>query len=111
MLSVMTGLVSGRMSSGSVFSVQPCQVWTGLHSALPHFMIDWLVWSLGPLLPTAQAREGVRTVVWLAGGGASHNLSGRSWHSCQLQPQEEKEILSDELQKISDTFIQKALSS
>ena len=119
LLQRMTRLLAARLSSVSVFSVEPCQVWTGLHTSLPswlpHLLSDWLVWVVGPLLPSSQVREAARTVVWLAGRGqeeSARSQSGLTWHSCQPAPAGESQLTElDQLQTMSDLLIQRALTS
>ena len=108
----MTRLLAARLTSVSVFSVEPCQVWTGLHSSLPHLVTDWLVWVVGPLLPSSQVREAARTVVWLARGGAVSSQSGLTWHSCQpVTAGDSQDTDLGQLRTLSDQLIQRALRS
>ena len=85
-LHLITSEMAARWSSARVYAVYPCQVWTSLHSSLPHAVSHWLLWLLSPLLGQSQLREAARTVVWLAGGGAAQgaHVSGSTWHSCQM---------------------------
>ena len=107
LLQLMTREMSAEVSP-SVYSVEPCPVWTGLHSSLPHLVTSWLVRVLGSLL--GPVREGGRTVVWLAGGGAGGKESGRLWHSCRLEEEDGQEV-PQELRRISEELIQRALTS
>ena len=109
LLHLMTREMSSRLAP-SVYSVQPCPVWSGLHSVLPHQLTGLLSWSLGPLLGSNPAREAARTVVWLAGGGAGGRHSGRAWHSCHLEEEDSLEV-PHQLRETSDALIQRALSS
>ena len=113
LLGEMTRLLAARLPSVSVLSVQPCPVWPGLHSTLPHLLTSSLLRLLEPVLPSSQAREAARTVVWLARGGAGQAVSGQTWHSCELSSPPSSHHLTDleQLQTRSDQLIQRALGS
>ena len=111
LLGEMTRLLAARLPALSVFSVSPCPLWPGLHSRLPHLLTSWLLRLLEPVLPSGQAREAARTVVWLAGGGGGTSQSGLSWHSCQPSPPSTSLTDLAQLQAVSDQLIQRALSS